>query len=159
MQRLPIFLAGFFVLLGVSTAVAQQDNLKAFPPAGEGMVRYVIRLPHKERGEEDDFQVELLVGKKVMTDGVNHVMLGGEVAAKPLEGWGFTYYELKKFGPLASTLIAPPPGTPQVQKFIAVPSQLIRYNSRIPLVVYVPADAEVRYRIWKAGPAASAEKG
>ena len=26
----------------------------------------------------------------------------------------------------------------------------VRYNSRIPLVVYVPAGGEVRYRIWKA---------
>jgi ecotin len=27
---------------------------------------------------------------------------------------------------------------------------LIRYNSRLPVVIYVPADAQVRYRIWKA---------
>ena len=28
---------------------------------------------------------------------------------------------------------------------------LIRYNSRLPLVVYAPTDVEVRYRIWSAG--------
>jgi ecotin len=27
---------------------------------------------------------------------------------------------------------------------------LIRYNSRLPVVVYVPEVAEVRYRIWRA---------
>jgi len=27
---------------------------------------------------------------------------------------------------------------------------LIRYNSRLPIVVYVPEDVEVRYRIWSA---------
>jgi ecotin len=36
---------------------------------------------------------------------------------------------------------------------VAVNSQLPlqRYNSRMPIVVYVPKGAEVRYRIWKAG--------
>jgi ecotin len=38
-----------------------------------------------------------------------------------------------------------------VMKFVSVPSLIIPYNSRIPLVVYVPEGGEVRYRIWKAG--------
>jgi len=29
---------------------------------------------------------------------------------------------------------------------------LIRYNSRLPIVVYAPSDVEVRYRIWRASP-------
>jgi ecotin len=28
---------------------------------------------------------------------------------------------------------------------------LIRYNSRLPIVVYVPEGVEVHYRIWTAG--------
>jgi ecotin len=28
----------------------------------------------------------------------------------------------------------------------------VRYNSRLPLVVYVPEGLEVRYRLWKAEP-------
>jgi ecotin len=31
---------------------------------------------------------------------------------------------------------------------------LIRYNSRLPVVVYVPEGVEVRYRIWRADPEA-----
>jgi ecotin len=133
-----------------SAAAEEHRYLKAFPPAEDGMVRYVIMLPHKERGEEDDFRVELIAGKEMLTDGVNRVRLGGKIEAKPLKGWGFTYYEVAKFGPAASTLIGVPPGTPQVERFVTVPSLLIRYNSRIPLIVYVPAGGEVRYRIWKA---------
>ncbi|MDP6337606.1 MAG: ecotin family protein, partial [Verrucomicrobiota bacterium] len=55
-------------------------------------------------------------------------------------------------GPVASSLIGVPPGTPSVHKFVQGPSKLIRYNSRIPIVVYVPKGAEVRYRIWSATP-------
>ena len=140
-------------LLGLAFGCAAQEPnryLDAFPPAAEGMARYVIRLPHKERGEEDAFRVELIVGKTMQTDGVNRLRLGGQIADRPLEGWGFTYYEVKKIGPAASTLMAAPPGTPKVEKFVTLPTRLVRYNSRVPLVVYVPRDAEVRYRVWQA---------
>ena len=140
------------ILLGFLTlaegAEIQHKNLKAFPPAKEGMERFVIVLPHKERGEEDAFKVELLVGKEMMTDGVNRVSIGGKLEAKPLKGWGFTYYEVAKLGPAMSTKIGVPRGKPQVKKFVTGPRLQIRYNSRIPVVIYVPKGAEVRYRIW-----------
>lgn len=137
-------------------AVAEQSdhpaakNLKAFPAAASEMVRYVVLLPEKTRDEEAGLRVELLIGKKLMSDGVNQLRIGGEIAEKNVEGWGFTRYEVAKFGAAATTLMAVPPGTPQVERFVAIPSKLIRYNSRIPLVVYVPEGGEVRYRIWTA---------
>jgi serine protease inhibitor ecotin len=39
------------------------DNLKAFPPADQGMTRYVLELP-KQR-DESSFKVELIIGKTV----------------------------------------------------------------------------------------------
>ena len=41
---------------------------------------------------------------------------------------------------------------PKVDRFITLGGEpkLLRYNSRLPVVVYVPADVEVRYRIWRA---------
>ena len=139
------------ILVGVANA-ADHRYLKAFPKAAKGMTRYVIELPHKERGAENAFKVEITAGKMMETDGVNRMFLGGKLETKPLKGWGFTYYEVAKLGPAASTLIGVPAGTPKVEKFVAGPSQLIRYNSRIPIVVYVPQGAEVRYRIWSAKP-------
>ncbi len=137
-----------------SPSIANEEatkNLKPFPAASEGMTRFVIILPHKERGEEDAFRVEIVVGQEILTDGVNNYSLGGgAVDVKDLKGWGFNYYEVTKLGPVRSTLIGVPAGTPQVKKFVAGPSSLIRYNSRLPIVVYVPKDAEVRYRVWKA---------
>jgi len=143
-------LIGILAMLASPVAAEEHRYTKAFPPAKDGMVRYMVLLPHKERGEDNDFQVELIVGKEIMTDGVNHYRVGGSIEAKPLQGWGFTYYEVATFGPAASTRIGVPPGTPRVKKFVSIPSKLIRYNSRVPLVVYVPEGGEVRYRIWKA---------
>ena len=147
-------------MLMSSVTAAEHRYLKAFPKAAEGTSRYVILLPHKPRGEDARFKVELIAGKEMMTDGVNTVRLGGKIEAKPLKGWGFTYYEVKKLGPGMSTLIGVPPGRPKVKKFVSGPSLIIRYNSRIPLVVYGPTDAEVRYRIWQTTEATTkAEKG
>lgn len=146
-----ILLFGFAILPSPSIADDEADrNLKAFPAAMEGMVRYVIKLPHKDRKEEGDYRVEIVVGQEMLTDGVNSIGLGGKMEQKDLKGWGFTYYEVTKLGPARSTLIGVPPGTPMVKRFVAGPSSIINYNSRLPIVVYVPKDAEVRYRVWKA---------
>lgn len=115
-----------------------------------GQERYVIALPHKEWGEENSFNVEIIVGKMMMTDGVNTVRLGGMIETKPLKGWGYTYYEVEKVGPGMSTKMAPRPGAKPVEEFVTMPPLQIRYNSRLPVVVYVPKGCEVRYRIWSA---------
>ena len=46
--------------------------------------------------------------------------------------------------------MAPPEGSPQVKKFVTAAPIKIRYNSRLPVVIYVPEGYEVRYRIWEA---------
>ncbi len=129
---------------------AEHPQLKAFPSAEEGMERFVIVLPHKERGEEEGFQVEIIVGKTMLTDGVNLLRLGNKIEPRPLKGWGYTYYKVTGPGVTASTLMAVPEGTPQVEKFVPATPLLIPYNSRLPVVIYVPKGLEVRYRIWTA---------
>ena len=138
------------VVLSVTAARAEHPQLKAFPAAKEGMERFVIVLPHKERGEDDAFQVELIVGKQMLTDGVNVVRLANTIEARPLEGWGYTYYEVTGSSEALSTRMAPPAGAPQVKRFVTASPLQIAYNSRLPIVVYAPAGYEVRYRIWQA---------
>jgi len=50
------------------------------------------------------------------------------------------------------------PNAPKVDSFVAVAGEprLVRYNSRLPLVVYVPAEVEVLYRLWRPEPNATA---
>ena len=132
------------------------DNMKAFPPAEEGMVRYVLKLPGQ--ADESAFKVELIVGKVVQVDELNRYFFGGKIEMETIKGWGFTLYRVKKLGPMAGTLMAVDPNTPKVDRFIAlgVDPYIIRYNSRVPIVVYVPEGAEVRYRIWTAEAAVKA---
>ena len=39
---------------------------------------------------------------------------------------------------------------PPKEKFLTIRDDLRRYNSRLPIVVYVPTGYEVHYRIWNA---------
>ena len=130
------------------TAALAGDNMKAFPPAEAGMVRHVLQLPKQE--DEAAFKVELIVGKTVDVDQTNKHWFGGEIKEETIEGWGFPRYMVSKLGPMASTLMAVDSNAPVVKRFVAVGGEphLIRYNSRLPIVVYAPEGVEVRYRIW-----------
>jgi ecotin len=143
-------LALSILVFGGSAFADEHPELKAFPRAQEGMERFVIVLPHKERGEEDGFKVELTVGKEMLTDGVNQVRLGNAIEPRTVEGWGYTVYEVTGTSDTISTLMAPPEGAPKQKAFVTAAPLHVRYNSRLPIVVYAPNGYEVRYRIWSA---------
>ncbi len=138
-------------LMAVSSALAG-DNMKAFPPAEEGMIRYVLQLPKQDN--ESIFRVELFVGKTVQLDERNQYFFGGKIDAVNIEGWGYTRYVVSQLGPMAGTLIGVDPNAPKVDRFITLGGEpyIIRYNSRLPVVLYVPEGVEVRYRIWHTTP-------
>jgi ecotin len=140
-----------FLLAAASHALA--DNMQAFPPADPGMVRRVIQLPAQHE-KESDLKVQLQVGKTVEVDPVNTHFFAGRIQAMDIPGWGFTRYVVDDLGPMAGTLMAGPNNEPNVQRFVPLGGDpyLIRYNSRLPIVIYVPEGAEVRYRIWQATP-------
>jgi len=136
------------------------DNMKAFPPAEDGMVRYVLQLPRQ--ADESAHKVELIVGKTVQAEERNRYFFGGKIEEETIKGWGYTRYKVSSLGPMAGTLMAVDPNAPKVARFITLGGgpYLIRYNSRLPVVVYVPEGVEVRYRIWAAGAEVKAiEKG
>lgn len=145
-----IHLLTLLVIVSHSQSWSQESPvLEPFPEAEQGMTRFVLALEEQE--DEEALKVELRVGEIQMTDGVNLVRMGGEITPETLEGWGYTYYVAER-GPVMSTLMAPRPGGEQVETFVAMKPLMIRYNSRLPVVVYVPEGMEVRYRIWTAGP-------
>jgi len=145
--------AGSIALLSLITAmpsVQAADNLKAFPPAEPGMVRHVLTLA--KQTNEDSLKVELIAGRTVQVDEGNRYFFGGKIVAENIQGWGFTRHVVSNLGPMAGTLMAVDPKAPKVNRFITLGGApyLIRYNSRLPVVMYAPEEVEVRYRIWRA---------
>jgi ecotin len=138
------------IVAGLSTLAnaAKLEDVAPFPKAESGFSRQVIHLAPQT--SEDNFQVEILAGKTLAVD-CNRQRLGGILEEKNLEGWGYPFYRLEKvIGPM-STLMACPDGKSR-QDFVPVVGDgfMLRYNSKLPIVVYVPKDVEVRYRIWSA---------
>jgi len=140
------------LLIGADAPKRPSDESKwekAYPAAEAGMRRVVIHLEAK--ADEDQWKVEVIVGKVMETDGVNRVILGGEIREVAVEGWGYSYLKAEPRGAI-STRMAPPPGSKPVQAFVTMqPRGPFRYNSKLPVVVYVPEGFEVRYRLWQAG--------
>ncbi|WFB36279.1 ecotin family protein [Kiritimatiellota bacterium B12222] len=136
-------------LLFVLTLRAEDHKqLKAYPPAEEGQVRHVIVVPYM--ANENDYKVEIFVGKTIVTDAANAKRMGGSFETKTIEGWGYPYY-VATTGPVASTMMMPRPDQENVERFVSMPGEMIRYNSKLPIVIYTDPDAEIRYRIWSAG--------
>lgn len=144
-------------LFSTQACAAVHPELKAFPEAEKGMQRFVVVLPEKTRIEEVDFKVELIPGKTLLTDGVNQMRHGSSIEARPLKGWGYTFYEVSGQDVTMSTMMATPEGSEKVEQFVPGSSLLIGYNSRLPIVVYAPQGYEIKYRIWNAGEAGNAD--
>ena len=100
---------------------------------------------------EDNYKVELMIGKTLKVDCNKHFFIGhlNEEVAK---GWGYTYFVLTFATGPSSTMMACPPGQKEQDAFVQVRLEqgLLRYNSKLPVVVYVPNDFNVHYRIWTA---------
>lgn len=143
----------FSILMSVSYSLNAQNQdqdmnkmLEPFPAAKEGMVRYVIEL--NQRADESMYKVELIPGK-MMTVDCNRHGLAGKINEKDLQGWGYNYYEFETNGQVASTQMMC--HEPKTDKFVMAQSIIVRYNSKLPIVIYAPEGYEVRYKVWVAG--------
>ncbi|VVN91769.1 serine protease inhibitor ecotin [Pseudomonas fluorescens] len=149
-MRSSITTAATVLLSGVSTlaTAASLEDVAPYPKAETGFTRQVIHLA--QQPQEDNYRVEVLAGKTLNVD-CNRQRLGGSLEEKNLEGWGYPFYRLEKVSGPMSTLMACPDGKSR-QDFVPVIGDgfMLRYNSKLPIVVYVPQGVEVRYRIWSA---------
>lgn len=147
-----LVLRTLLVLVASLSPTLAGDNMKAFPPAEAGMTRHLINLP--QQPDEASFKVELMIGKTVKTDAGNRYFFVGKLETETIAGWGFDRHILRNLGAMAGTLMAVDPNVPKIERFITLGGEppLLRYNSRLPIVIYVPAGVEVRYRLWRADP-------
>ncbi|MHC6225518.1 serine protease inhibitor ecotin [Pseudomonas sp. X10] len=132
----------------VPAMAASLKDVAPYPEAEKGFTRQVIHLP--EQADESAYKLEVLAGKTLEVD-CNRQRLGGTLEEHTLQGWGYNYYRLEKVAGPASTLMACPDNK-KTEAFVPVVGDgfLLRYNSKLPVVVYVPEGVEVRYRIWSA---------
>ena len=153
MKKITTFAVSLLAVACISTsalAVEQPlEKIAPYPQAEKGMKRQVIQLPQQQ--DESVLKVELMIGQTLEVD-CNRHRLGGQLESKTLEGWGYDYYVFDKVTSPVSTMMACPDGKKE-QKFVTAglgDAGMLRYNSKLPIVVYTPANIEVKYRIWRA---------
>lgn len=156
-KNAPKFALALLTAACISTSAFASDNqntqplekIAPYPQADKGMKRQVIQLPVQE--DESAFKVELLIGQNLEVD-CNQHRLGGKLESKTLEGWGYDYYVFDNVTSPVSTMMACPDGK-KTQRFVTAylgDNSLLRYNSKLPIVVYTPENIDVKYRVWKA---------
>lgn len=153
MKKITTFAASLLAIacISTSTVAAEQplEKIAPYPKAEQGMRRQVIQLPQQQ--DESAFKVELIIGQTLEVD-CNRHRLGGRLISRTLEGWGYDYYVFDKVTSPVSTMMACPEGKKEQQFVTAVlgDAGMLRYNSKLPIVVYAPANIDVKYRIWRA---------
>jgi len=125
-------------------AMKKQD-ISMFPEATEGFDRYVIELAPQEN--EADFKVAIYAGKLAEVDCNTHT-LSGNFEEEQVKGWGYRFYNFTSNGMIRSTSMACRDKTKTTTLVNSI-SELVRYNSKLPIIVYVPEGMEVHYKIWE----------
>ena len=136
------------VSLTMAQTIFKQDT-DIFPTPEKGFKKLVIEVPHS--AQDDNKKIEFTVGKWMDVDGCNYYNLMGTLESKNLSGWGYNYYVFKTEGQVTSTMI----GCPDAQGrniFVTAQPEMVRYNGKLPIVIYVPEEYEVQFRIFKAEP-------
>lgn len=142
------------VLIASTFAFGQEENyesleIEMFPKAETGFKQVYIQVPVVEN--EENYKIELHIGKETSVDCNQHFM-NGQLSEQNLEGWGYTYFKVESDDAISSTKMACLDSKLE-RKFITLTPQLVRYNSKLPVVVYIPENFIVKYKIFKASDA------
>ncbi len=142
------------VLIASTFVFGQEENyesleIEMFPKAETGFKQVYIKVPEVEN--EENYKIELHIGKETLVDCNQHFM-NGQLSELNLDGWGYTYFKVESDGAISSTKMACLDSKLE-RKFITLTPQLVRYNSKLPVVVYMPENFSVKYKIFKASDA------
>lgn len=147
-------LSKYFILVSsliINTLLKAQDknenfNFEMYPKPEFGYKQVYIQVPAEQN--EANYKVELFIGFETMVDCNYHTIIGS-IKEKNIEGWGYSYFQVESEGKMTSTLMGCM-DQELAKKFIHMIPQSISYNSKLPIVLNIPSNFIVKYKIFKA---------
>jgi ecotin len=138
--------------LAIKTSVMDNNNYEAqaetkmYPAPNENMVQHILTLP--KLNDESQYLIEIQIGQNKLVD-CNKVRLMGEIHTLSLDGWGYPYYQVDSMIQAPSTKMMCTEA--KTAQFISLNDTITQeYDSRLAKVFYLPKEAQLRYRIWRA---------
>lgn len=143
---------------GETLDLIQEEIDTHYPCAGPNRRRFVVRIPSQNHSpsSSSEIKVELWYGKWTIGDGANKYWLmgsddetfGSRLVEKRSERGCKKYWEvLGSCDVWDSQLLAFP--VKRIPTFARGPSTFLDYNAGESIVVYVPYDVDVKWRIWR----------
>lgn len=150
MKKIKIALVAF-AGLSLSSAMAQETiskvDVSIFPKPEKGYKMMVIEVPFS--ANDADKKISFFAGKYMDTDSCNNFSLQGTFETKDLKGWGYNYYVYKTDGNVMSTNMGCG-DSKTVYRFVSGVSETINYNGKMPIVIYVPENIDIQFKIYEA---------
>lgn len=151
-NKLIISLGALITLITLSMSTFAQSTIdkqdvSVFPEAEKGYKKLVIEVPHSDNDQNK--KIEFTVGKWMDVDGCNYYNLAGRYEKKDLQGWGYDYFVFTTKGEVSSTLMGCPDAKGR-NLFVTAAPQLVNYNGKLPIVIYVPEGYDVQFKIYKS---------
>ena len=144
-----LFLVALLCLSSIAMGQSSitKTDLSIYPKPEKGFKQMVIEVPYSDKDSKK--KIEFTVGKWVETDACNKHGLQGTLEKKDVQGWGYNYYVFKTDGNVVSTQMACL-DEKTINQFISAQPEMVRYNGKLPVVIYVPEEYDVQFRIYKA---------
>lgn len=133
----------------LSAPITVMHDLTIFPSIDQ-LVKHAIFL--EPRVDEALYKVEIYAVKSQEVDNCNKHFLLGDFELKTLEVHGFPYYIFKSNTQIISTKMSCGDNIAKMKNVPSGKTELVKYISVLPLVVYAPQDIEIKYKIWKQDP-------
>ncbi len=133
----------------LSVPLTVVHDLTIFPPIDK-LVKHAILLD--PRPNETLYRVEIYAVKSQEVDNCNKHYLIGDFELKTLEGHGYPYYIFNSNTQIISTKMGCGDNITKIKNVPSGKTELVKYISALPLVVYAPKDIEIKYKIWKQDP-------
>jgi len=127
-------------------SASELKAIDAYPEAKAGQLRAVIWVPETDRVHEANLMVQVRFGLLHPVDGVNRYNVTAALNHAVVDGWGYGFYLLDEAAVIGQTRMASKHQNSKPETVWSTP-EILRYNSRLPLVFYTPSAVEMGYRI------------